>query len=206
VNAQHQCPFSVSPFHLQHHQPLCWRRLIHLLSSRLAGKRISASKSIRLDPTMASSSNRDLPKLTIKERLVAPMKSVGQGPNALRYTSQSPAWSADFSRDGQWLAACYGSPDPCVRMWKLSDDSKKWTLHSTLNTVHSRTIRSVAFCPLAKTYVLAAASFDASVSIWELSNGEWECTTQLEGHDHEIKAVTWNATGSLLATCGRDKS
>ena len=153
-------------------------------------------------PTYGTSS----PKLTLTQRLVPPMKSVGQGANALRYASQSPAWSADFSRDGQWLAACYGSPDPCVRMWKLSDDGKRWTLHSTLDSVHTRTIRSVAFCPLAKTYILAAASFDASVSIWELSNGEWECTTQLEGHDHEIKAVTWNSTGSLLATCGRDKT
>jgi cytosolic iron-sulfur protein assembly protein CIAO1 len=156
---------------------------------------------------MTKPSDRSYPKLTLKQRLVPPMKSIGQGTNALRYTSQSPAWSADFSRDGQWLAVCYGSPDPCVRMWKCADDSRQWTLHSTLDGVHPRTIRCVAFCPLAKSYIFAAASFDASVSIWEFSStGEWECTTQLEGHDHEVKAVAWNATGSLLATCGRDKT
>lgn len=81
-------------------------------------------------------------------------------------------------------------------------------LHSTLDGVHERTIRCVAFCPLAKTAVLAAASFDASVTIWVYEPGSdtWECTTQLEGHDNEVKYVAWNATGSLLATCGRDKS
>lgn len=146
-------------------------------------------------------------KLSLKERLVPPMKSVGEGSNAIRYVTPSPAWSLDFSRDGKWLAVCYGAPDPCVRMYKHNDGSKTWSMHSTLDGVHPRTIRSVSFCPLAKTYIIAAASFDASVSIWELSkDDEWECTTQLEGHDHEVKSVAWNTTGSLLATCGRDKT
>jgi WD40 repeat protein len=83
-----------------------------------------------------------------------------------------------------------------------------WVLHSTLEGIHERTIRCIAFCPLSKSTVLAAASFDATVTIWEHSSqkDEWECTTQLEGHDNEVKYVAWNATGSLLATCGRDKT
>lgn len=158
-------------------------------------------------PPTVNGSNR----LTLLERFVPPLKSVGQGSNALQYASNSPAWSADFSRDGKYLAVCYGAPDPCVRVWKNDTDNGSgsgWRLQSTLEGIHARTIRSVAFAPLASPYVLAAASFDASVSIWELSKDseEWECTTQLEGHDHEIKAVAWNATGSLLATCGRDKT
>lgn len=152
-------------------------------------------------------------KLTLVERLVPPMKVIGQGPNALRYPSESPAWSIDFSRDGQWMAVSYGAPDPSVRLWRKTTTTGSWSLHSTLEGIHARTIRCVAFCPLSNPQVLAAASFDASVSIWEFvakdsssGDGEWECTTQLEGHDHEIKAVTWNATGSLLATCARDKT
>lgn len=89
-------------------------------------------------------------------------------------------------------------------MWRLSGD--EYVMHSTLTGVHDRTIRSISFCPIG--LVLAAASFDATVSLWEYAkeNNEWECTTQLEGHENEVKCVVWNSTGSLLASCGRDKT
>jgi WD40 repeat protein len=79
----------------------------------------------------------------------------------------------------------------------------------------------LAFAPIHRPLVLATASFDGSVAIWEQVEGDedgrvgdntndnssdWECTAQLEGHENEVKCVTWNSTGSLLATCGRDKT
>ena len=109
-------------------------------------------------------------------------------------------------------------------------------------TGEGRTIRSVAFAPTPPHVrnILAAASFDGSISIWEdfgdtaaasaadnmadASSGStaattadatadatttsrgWECTALLEGHDSEVKDVAWNSTGTLLASCGRDKS
>ncbi len=100
-----------------------------------------------------------------------------------------------------------------------------------------RTIRSVAFAPTSSTLgvpILATASFDGSVIIWEhcpenkdgedgvhdnsdndtnnendddnFHNHYFEPIAQLEGHENEIKCLAWNAAGSLLATCGRDKS
>ena len=160
------------------------------------------SSSAPKEETIPSPSSR----LTIAQALAPPTKSIGTGANSIRYVSQSPAWQCTFSRNADWLACCFGAPDPCIRIWRKQQQQQEWELHSTLEGIHQRTIRSIAFCPLGM--ILAAASFDATVSLWEYSkeNDEWECTTQLEGHENEVKCVVWNATGSLLATCGRDKS
>ena len=116
--------------------------------------------------------------------------------------------------------------------------TNQWRLISTIREEHTRTIRSVAFAPTSSTIsvpILATASFDGKVLIWECypdnNNATSSITTmstadtksniseedteiinlfepiaQLEGHENEIKCLAWNATGSLLASCGRDKT
>lgn len=82
----------------------------------------------------------------------------------------------------------------------------------TKNQYNVDVIRSLAFAPIISPMTLASASFDGTIAIWELANPsqnndqQWSCIAQLEGHDNEVKCVTWNATGTLLATCGRDKT
>lgn len=133
--------------------------------------------------------------LTTSQVLVPPLKSIGNGSMALHFDSNSPAWQCCFSRDGEWLAACFGAPDPCIRLWKRekkitghggqrslpgnSECNSEWVINATLDGVHTRTIRSVAFAPIQSPLILAAASFDHTVSIWEYVDkiGEWECVS-----------------------------
>jgi WD40 repeat protein len=149
----------------------------------------------------------------------------------------SPAWHVSFSRDGLFLATSHASPENFIRIWSCcscySDinnkrneeeeeeyegyNNNRWSLVCKLSGVQERTIRCTDFGP---HHILASASFDGTVCIWEPSPSSeisdsniiphyysgWECTAQLEGHDNEVKSVAWNDAGTLLATCGRDKT
>lgn len=77
-------------------------------------------------------------------------------------------------------------------------------MQAVLSDGHTRTIRDVAFSNCGM--FLAAASFDATVSIWDRKNNEYECNSTLEGHENEVKSVAWSVSGQFLATCSRDKS
>ena len=149
--------------------------------------------------------------LTVQQSLPLPIKQVGRGQDSLQYRGKQPAWQCTFSKDGTYLAVCFGAPEPIVRIWKYN--GQEWQEFSTLVGVHDRTIRSVDFAPIFAPLTLASASFDGSVAIWELPAGksreeDWECVAQLEGHNSgtEVKCVRWNALGTLLATSGRDKT
>lgn len=116
-------------------------------------------------------------------------------------------WSVDVSKDG---IIATGSTD---RKIKLVDLNSLKVLEELDDTVHKKTIRSVAWRPHSKT--LAAGSFDSTVSIWGKDEDsydeegdvlETELLAIIEGHENEIKGVSWSHDGQLLATCSRDKS
>lgn len=85
---------------------------------------------------------------------------------------------------------------------------------NSIPTGHTKTVRAIAWSPSGET--LATASFDSNIGIWErevkgdddesLSMGEWECASLLEGHETECKSVAYSSTGTLLASCSRDKT
>ena len=84
--------------------------------------------------------------------------------------------------------------------------------NTTIPTGHTKTVRALAWSPSGRT--LATASFDSNIGIWEQeeggdesgSGGEWECMSLLEGHETECKSVAYSTSGTLLASCSRDKT
>ncbi|EJD05550.1 WD40 repeat-like protein [Fomitiporia mediterranea MF3/22] len=97
---------------------------------------------------------------------------------------------------------------------------------ASIPTGHAKTVRCVAWAPSGKTF--ATASFDANIAVWEQEGGndddgdfimndgeqsgegsgpgEWECAALLEGHETECKSVAYSSSGTLLASCSRDKT
>ena len=109
------------------------------------------------------------------------------------------------------IATC--GQDQLIRISKFEGEGLSASLKVTneLRGAHSKTIRCLAFSPDGS--LLAASSFDGSVSIWQFLNPgpsgathKITCITSLEGHENEVKGVAFSPTGHILATCGRDRT
>ncbi|CAE6366919.1 unnamed protein product, partial [Rhizoctonia solani] len=136
------------------------------------------------------------------------------------------AWQVAWNPDAPILASC--STDKTVRLYSYSTPSSdstddlhdyRFNLATSISTGHTRTVRTIAWAPGGKS--LAVGSFDSTISVWERSaeddgeggehggdqpSGEWEMVSQLEGHENECKSVAYSHSGTLLASCSRDKS
>ena len=102
-----------------------------------------------------------------------------------------------------------GSDDGKVFLWQVPDN---FTLHTDADepadvkpvgklTGHSRKVGHVFFNPAAEN-VLASASGDFTVKLWDLEDGKSKLTLK---HNDTIQSLAWSANGSMLVTTSRDK-
>ena len=96
-------------------------------------------------------------------------------------------WSVDWSPNGQLLGSAGG--DKKGKVW-----SQEKNCIATID--ESRTVRRIKFAPCGKK--LATCSFNGKVQIYELEENEWEAICELEGHESEVKSISWSADGLLL--------
>lgn len=56
--------------------------------------------------------------------------------------------------------------------------------------------------------ILASASYDNTIKLFkeDLSDNDWVCFATLESHESTVWSLTFNATGSYLASCSDDKT
>jgi WD40 repeat protein len=116
---------------------------------------------------------------------------------------ETRVWNISWSKDGKLIASC--GEDRSIKIWNQRQSTGEWLCRQTIDGVHDKAIRRVAFSP--NSNYLAACSFDSTASVYELGmDGEFSLIATIEGHENELKSITWNPAGTMLATCSRDKT
>lgn len=91
-----------------------------------------------------------------------------------------------------------GSDDFTMYLWQPEVDKK----HLARMTGHQQLINDVRFSPDAR--LIASASFDKSVKVWDGKSGKFLAT--LRGHVHRVYQITWSADSRLLCSGSSDST
>jgi WD40 repeat protein len=113
---------------------------------------------------------------------------------------QSEAWCLTFSPDGNSLAAGYDHEDGLNQQNLLIWDLKSRKAKSLVG--HDATVMAMSLSPDGR--ILATASYDRSVRLWDLATGN--CLWNLTGHTGPVRALAFSPDGHQIASAGSDLS
>ncbi|XP_014244132.1 notchless protein homolog 1 isoform X2 [Cimex lectularius] len=98
--------------------------------------------------------------------------------------------------DGERLVS--GSDDFTMFLWRPGTEKKP----IARLTGHQQLVNSVKFSP--DTRILASASFDKSIKLWDGRNGKF--ITTLRGHVQAVYMIAWSADSRLLVSASADST
>lgn len=97
---------------------------------------------------------------------------------------------------GTYLASC--SDDGSAKVWTLNEDK------CVQDFRHRKEIYTLRWSPNVTPRLLATASFDTTIKLWDVISGT--CLRTLTGHADSVYALAFNPTGKYLASGSFDQN
>ncbi|PKK17541.1 cytosolic iron-sulfur assembly component 1, partial [Columba livia] len=92
--------------------------------------------------------------------------------------------------------------DKSVWVWEV-DEEEEYECVSVLNS-HTQDVKHVVWHPNQE--LLASASYDDTVKLYQEEEDDWVCCATLEGHESTVWSVAFDRSGERLASCSDDKT